>query len=451
MKSDTTAYGSAHAAAGSASDAPAPAGADRAAPGGSAREAAYARGLPDELAYQSRLEAVRAAEHPLMEAAMPLLRMLSEMPHHLSVHEGHLLRRLLDREVLRLHNLCSDAQIRHEHCVAASYALCTALDEAAASTDWGGGGGKGDVGPWSSDQLAVRFHGDNKGGDKLFLLLGRLAANPQQHLDLIDVLYAILGLGFQGRYGAGSGADARRQLDTVRHRLFVLLSAARGEVPAGLSPQGRPAAAAGAGGATTGLRPMRTVPIAWACTLYAMVLAALFVWYRTQLDTRSSQVLAGIQAVGALQPPAGAGHGALRLKALLQAEIARGEVGVEEDERHSAVSFRGDDMFGAGQARLNPRTLPLIAKLARELGEVAGEVQITGHSDDQPIRTPEFPDNRHLSRQRAQAVADALQAGGVESARLKVTGLGDAEPVADNRTAAGRARNRRVELVLLSY
>jgi type VI secretion system protein ImpK len=413
------------------------------------------RPLPEESPYQGRLDAVLASANPLLEASQPLLRALSDIPKELGAPDGRLLRRLLDREVLRLHNLCGDAHIRHEHGVAASYALCTAIDEAAASTGWGGGV-NGDVGLWSSDQLAVRFHGDNKGGDKLFLLLGRLAANPQQHTDLIELLHAILGLGFEGRYGAGGGADARRQLDTVRHRLFVLLSAARGEVQPPLSPHGLPTAPGRAGlfrglGRPAVFRPLRTVPIGWACTLYLLALVALFTVYRLQLEDRSRRVLGSIRAIGALHAPAAPMARALRLKALLQAEIARGEVNVEEDERHSAVSFRGDGMFVAGQARLNPRMQPLVDKLARELNEVAGKVQITGHTDDQPIRTREFPDNQHLSRQRAQAVADALQAGGVDTARLLVTGLGDAQPVADNRTVAGRARNRRVELVLLAH
>ena len=413
------------------------------------------RPLPEESPYQARLEAVLASANPLLEASQPLLRALADMPQELVAPDGWLLRRLLDREVLRLHNLCGDAHIRHEHGVAASYALCTAIDEAAASTGWGGGVDR-DVGVWSSDQLAVRFHGDNKGGDKLFLLLGRLAAAPQQHIDLIELLHAILGLGFEGRYGAGGGADARRQLDTVRHRLFVLLSAARGEVQPPLSPHGVPKAARRPGlfrglGRAAVFRPLKTVPIGWACTLYALALMTLFIVFRLQLDERSRRVLADIHAIGALHAPAAPMARALRLKALLQAEIARGEVNVEEDERHSAVSFRGDGMFVAGQARLNPRMQPLVDKLARELNEVAGKVQITGHTDDQPIHTREFPDNQHLSRQRAQTVADALQSGGVDAARLLATGLGDAQPVADNRTVAGRARNRRVELVLLAH
>jgi len=417
--------------------------------------------LPEDSPYQARLQAVKAAAHPLLEAAMPLLRALADMPRALDAEAAYLLRRLLDREVLRLHSLCGDALIRHEHCVAASYALCTALDEAAATTDWGKGG-VGDVGLWSADQLAVRFHGDNKGGDKVFLLLGRLSASPAQHIDLIEVLYAILGLGFEGRYaagGAGGSNDARRQLDTVRHRLFGLLADARGEVPVLLSPHGRGSGSAGGTGDAPGFfrrrpavfRPLKTLPLGWTCALYVCVLTGLFVWHKTALDRRTAAVLAGIHAVGALHSTAAARPvEPMRLKALLHDEIERGRVSVEENAEQSTVSFHGDGMFAAGSARLSAGSLPSIAVLAQELQRSPGVVQVNGHTDDLPIRTREFPDNQRLSRQRAQAVAEALQAGGLDAARLKVEGLGDTRPVADNRTVAGRALNRRVDVVLVS-
>jgi type VI secretion system protein ImpK len=128
------------------------------------------------------------------------------------------LHRLLEREVASFQSLCSSAHIRHEHVVAASYSLCTALDEAANSTEWGGGKG-GEAGIWAGQQLAAKFHGDTKGGDKFFLLVGRLAASPQEHIDLLELMYQILGLGFEGTLQRRS--QRSRQLETVRHRLFT--------------------------------------------------------------------------------------------------------------------------------------------------------------------------------------------------------------------------------------
>ena len=411
--------------------------------------------LVPEPSPQARLATVKAASNPLLEAAQPLLRALADMPAELDPEAIDVLHRLLEREVTTFQSICSSAQIKHEHVVAASYALCTAIDEAANTTTWGGGADHvphreaevqndsaptaGHVGIWAGQQLAAHFHGDTKGGDKFFLLVGRLAAHPQEHLDLLEVLYIILGLGFEGRFSTGS--QGRRQLDTIRHQLLALLNAGRGDVPRDLSPHWK-------GVATGRFRLLRGVPVWFTAVLLLLASLGIFVWFSHQLQVQRTGVEERIRAIGALQPPAVPPHKPLRLKELLGAEIARGTVSVEEDAARSAVSFKGDDMFVPGQARMNQRILPVIAKVAGEINEVSGTVQVTGHSDNLPIKTREFPDNHVLSKKRAEAVASVLAERGVALSRLKVEGSGDTVPVASNATAAGRARNRRVDIVV---
>ena len=418
------------------------------APGGidlpdDSRSAGLPAGMPlaPELPMQVRLAAVAAAKNPLLEAAQPLLRALADMPATLSDEGVTILHRLLEREVVSFQSLCSSAQIRHEHVVAASYSLCTALDESANSTEWGGGK-NGDAGIWAGQQLAAKFHGDTKGGDKFFLLVGRLAASPQEHIDLLELMYQTLGLGFEGRFS--TAANGRRQLETVRHRLFTLLGTARGDVPQDFSPHWK---GVGAGK----FRLLRSVPVWVTASLLALVLFGLFAWYKYQLLQVSADVEQRIAAIGRMRPPPAPPAPSvkpLRLKELLATEIARGTVSVEEDERRSAITFRGDDMFVPGQARLNARILPVLAKVADEINQVSGSVQVTGHSDNQPIRTREFPDNQILSEKRAEAVAAVLLGKGVVASRIQTEGRGDTKPIADSATAAGRARNRRVDIVV---
>ena len=397
--------------------------------------------LVPEPAYEARHAAVKVAVNPLLEAAQPLLRALCDMPKDLGAEKVDVLHRLLVREVSAFQSLCTNAQIRHEHVVAASYALCTAIDEAANRTPWGGGEG-GNTGIWARQQLAQKFHDDGHGGEKVFLLIGRLAASPQEHIDLLDLLFFILALGFEGRYR--SAANGRRQLETIRHRVYDLVKDVRGEVPRELSPHWK---GEGAGK----FRLLRTVPVWVTASLLSLALLAQFSWYKYQLVHTSTDVEASIRAIGALRPPSPPPapiHKSLRLKELLAPEIARGSVSVEEDDDHSAVSFKGDDMFAAGQARVNAKLLSTIAKVASQINEVSGTVRVTGHSDNRPIKTRAFPDNQALSERRAAAVAEVLKSNGVVTDRLQVEGKGDAQPLADNTTAAGRARNRRVDIVV---
>ncbi len=397
--------------------------------------------LVPEPSAQDRLAAVSAAQNPLLEAAQPLLRALADMPAELSHESVDVLQRLLAREVVSFQALCSSAQIKHEHVVAASYALCTALDEAANSTGWGGGKGA-EAGVWAGQQLAAKFHGDTKGGDKFFLLVGRLAASPQEHIDLLELMYQILGLGFEGRFS--TAANGRRQLETVRHRLFGLLGTARGDVPQALSAHWK---GAGAGK----FRVLRSVPVWVSSSLLTLILFGLFAWYKYQLLHLSADVEERIAAIGRMRPPPAPPAPAvkpLRLKELLAPEIERGTVSVDEDDRRSAVTFKGDDMFVPGQARLNAKILPLLAKVADEINQVSGTVKVTGHSDNQPIKTREFPNNQVLSEKRAAAVAAVLQGRGVVASRLQTDGRGDTVPMSDSATAAGRSRNRRVDIVV---
>lgn len=183
-------------------------------------------------------------------------------------------------------------------------------------------------------------------------------------------------------------------------------------------------------------------------SVLSLVLFGFFAWYKYQLLLLSAEVEGRIAAIGRMRPPPPPPARSLRLKELLAPEIARGTVSVEEDERRSAVTFKGDDMFVAGRARLNDRILPVLAKVADEIKQVPGAVQVTGHSDNQPIRTRDFPDNQVLSEKRAAAVADVLRGRGVAAARIRTEGRGDAVPLADNATVSGRAKNRRVDIVV---
>ena len=84
-------------------------------------------------------------------------------------------------------------------------------------------------------------------------------------------------------------------------------------------------------------------------------------------------------------------------------------------------------------------------RIGKALNDVPGPVLIAGHTDNQPIRSLRFPSNWHLSKDRA-ASAKAVLAGFVKPDRLTAEGRADTEPVADNNSPEGRARNRRVEI-----
>ncbi len=102
--------------------------------------------------------------------------------------------------------------------------------------------------------------------------------------------------------------------------------------------------------------------------------------------------------------------------------------------------------FRASSAVLSGTSLPVLDRLAELAHDCAAvRIAITGHTDG--LGSPEF--NQQLGERRASAVADYLESRGVEEERLIVRGAGASQPVADNETAYGRERNRRIEFELL--
>lgn len=124
--------------------------------------------------------------------------------------------------------------------------------------------------------------------------------------------------------------------------------------------------------------------------------------------------------------------------------------GVEVSRVAEGISLRVQDqlLFPSAAAGLSEGGTSLVGSLLETIQRYDGEVWVEGHSDSQSINTPEFSSNWALSSARAIAIVEALEAGGVEPERLRAVGFADTRPLEDNSSAEGRARNRRVEVVI---
>ncbi len=125
--------------------------------------------------------------------------------------------------------------------------------------------------------------------------------------------------------------------------------------------------------------------------------------------------------------------------------------GVEVSRVPEGVRLRVEDrlLFPSAQAELTEEGRTLVAERLREVvAHQPGEVEVQGHTDSRPIQTPRFPSNWSLSSARAIAIVEALIEDGVDPARLRAVGMADTRPLATNETAEGRARNRRVEVII---
>lgn len=124
------------------------------------------------------------------------------------------------------------------------------------------------------------------------------------------------------------------------------------------------------------------------------------------------------------------------------------EIYVTIDERGVVVSFHNSALFGPGSAELLPEGRKVLERFVQFLYALPNDVAIEGHTDDDPISTPQFPSNWELSSARSSAVARFLEANGVQPVRLEVIGYGSTRPSFRNDTPEKRALNRRVEVVI---
>jgi chemotaxis protein MotB len=120
------------------------------------------------------------------------------------------------------------------------------------------------------------------------------------------------------------------------------------------------------------------------------------------------------------------------------------------DRRGLVISLLTDRLlFASGEATLSAASRPLLEAIAELLNiDRAQPISVEGNTDDVPIHTALFPSNWELSTARASTIVQFLSAHGVAPERLSATGFADQRPVASNATEAGRAANRRVDIVL---
>ncbi|MFO1217347.1 MAG: type VI secretion system protein TssL, long form [Burkholderiaceae bacterium] len=383
------------------------------------------------------LQRLVAGLNPLIAAASELLALVPRL-RATATHADRpgLRRQLLDR-VVAFEERARASGVSKPQLTAARYLLCSFIDEVIAGTPWGAHPQVGVKG------LLQEFHEEASGADKSFALLDRLSEDPKTNSELLELFYVCLALGFEGRY-AGR-ADGRAELQSRMEHLLELTR------PAAVSAAGPlPLAQHWAGHTAERAPALTVVPVWMALVVGAAVTVAVLLFFSTRLARQADGVMQQLHQVRSeLRVERAARSGVPRLAPALQQLAQRGVLQVRDEAQRSLVTLGADGLFAAGTAELQPAAHDALAAVARALAAQRGRVEVIGHSDDRPLQSLRYPSNWHLSRERAQAVAQALVHSGLDAARVRAEGRADTEPLAPNTDDAARARNRRVEIELL--
>ena len=139
------------------------------------------------------------------------------------------------------------------------------------------------------------------------------------------------------------------------------------------------------------------------------------------------------------------------LQEKLKAEIHSGKVEVRMERRGLVISLKEASFFPPGGDAIQPQAMPVIENIAVELRRIPNPIRLEGHTDSTPIHNSRFRSNWELSAARGIAMLELFATRfSIPRERMAIAGYADTAPVATNETEQGRARNRRVDIVVLN-
>lgn len=415
-----------------------------------------APGLPQDALIDAANGVQYAATNPILAAAAPLLMLF-----------GQLRLMPVERQAAPLAERIADAIETFDHAIAkagvgeedariAKFALCETADDLVGNLPWPG------KDSWLQHSLVAQFFHTQPTGAGFYEALNNVLAKPEAHYNLLELMHACLSLGFEGQYRGL--AKERNTLERVRRDVYDTLRYFKPRAGDDISPRWQGMAAALP-------KPRARLPLWAVAAAAATLVAAAFFGLRTMItdegDATAGELLAlnpstpvtierasvaapTEPAQASPPPPAVPDTTQIdRIRAALAKEIAGGEVSVGEKGEFIVVEINNQLLFASGQAELKAQFKPVAADIATALDAEPGPINIIGHTDNvKPKKSSQFKSNFDLSVARAKAVQAMVAKLLKDPSRLTADGKGEDEPIADNGTADGRAKNRRVDVMI---
>ncbi len=221
-----------------------------------ASTAARYQHLDERMVYAARLrheKVLNIGSNALLTAATPLFQAITDLSAETYAAPAELKEELVTRikefEFMAQSQGCDSTEI-----IASRYVLCTALDEAITTKPWSS------KLEWTKNSLLIIFHNETSGGEKLFQLLDKLSRNPTKHINILELIYVCLSLGYEGKYRVLQRGLA--ELEAIRNSVYRQIRLIRGEHPQDLAINWQPST-------------LRVQRLPWHIPLWLIVLMAL--------------------------------------------------------------------------------------------------------------------------------------------------------------------------------
>ncbi|MDV2441326.1 type IVB secretion system protein IcmH/DotU [Acinetobacter gerneri] len=367
----------------------------------------------------------------IVEAAIPLLNKASQMKYFQSKLPTTEVLQGLKKDIEKFEEKAEESGVRYETVKAARYCLCTLLDEFAAKNGWADQ-------EWAAHSLLVTFHNETWGGEQFFQLIDRVKQEPHKNINLIELMYYCLVLGYMGKYqvlnnGKVSIENIKKELEKIIRQYGSSQSA---ELLLNNENKNKLLTQKG-----------RHIPLWILAVLTAALLLIIYAIFNWKLAQNTNEINTRINKLNVQQVQSSTERVQL-LTPLLKNEIDNRLLQVEEVPGKSTITILGDELFTSGSDKIQDRYYPVMAAVGQALNEVKGRVVVSGYSDDQPISSVAFPSNWHLSQARADAVKSILLNYVQDGNRVRSEGKGSENPRYPNNSVENRAKNRRVEITV---
>ncbi|WP_186175375.1 type VI secretion system protein TssL, long form [Vibrio jasicida] len=379
--------------------------------------------------------------NPILAEANGILSMVGQIRSTASHSDVLFLKETLAQKLRDYENRLRQHNVELETIDTARYCLCCSIDEAVLNTHWGS------QSTWSHDSLLSSFYSSSQGGEAFFKHLDNALSQPESQLDLLELMYVCLSLGFVGQYRLEkNGLENHRRLR--KQIMSILKSYGRGtakEMSANIDKS-----------TLTGSQMSERAPLWVVCSVTSAILVCVFMYLSYDLNSASNRTFSNLvnliqsdRQVSSAELESKVQPVADRISMYLATEMNKGLVTVEALPDRVRISLKAQDLFESGSADVVAYIQPVVSKIARTLEATEGKILVTGHTDDNPIFTSKYPSNWHLSLARATAMSDQLIANSGLEGRVLPEGLGDARPLVENTSSDNRALNRRIEIDLI--
>jgi type VI secretion system protein ImpK len=400
--------------------------------------------MPPRRAAQQATDLSVAHDNPLMQAAGPLLLLFGRLRTSLVRTQ---VSTLVPQIILAVGSVEKDAiaaGVSPAVAERAKYCLCVTADEVVSNLPDSDGSA-------TESGIARHFFGGRLRGDNF---LDSLAAGANDDGDLLELQHACLALVFAGSSRVVA-ADATR-LQKVRQDLYQRMQKSGAVVRKALSPRWQGLALPAPG---TRLQ----IPF-WAITgIIGMALFALYLTVRTILGLQTETAAQSLRQLTPpspltvrsdstpptpLPPTPSQVTQLERIRKVLTGNISAGSLTVEPTANQIIIRIPDRVIFQPERATVGDDFAPIALRIALAIDKEPGPIKVIGNTDDAALTSGRYVSNFQLSLERAKAVAALIRRSLTQPDRVAAEGKGSDAPIAPNNTADGRAKNRRIDIVI---